>query len=79
MIKLLWVCDILNKIYFRIVESKSNDYPVGVYVEGYFGWRNYTISNKDMPDTLGFGGTRILPGFGNLPLSLGLGVLGMPG
>lgn len=61
------------------MESKSKDYPVGSYVEGFFGWRDYTVGSEDMPDVLNFGGTKMLPNYGDLPLSLGLGVLGMPG
>lgn len=62
-----------NIITCRIIESKNSQYPVGKHVLGDFGWRTYTISNgKDKDATL-------LPEMGNLPLSLGIGVLGMPG
>ncbi|XP_018575747.1 prostaglandin reductase 1-like isoform X2 [Anoplophora glabripennis] len=61
----------------KIVESKNPGYPVGQYVVGNFGWRTHTIS-KGLQDGLGFKPT-LVPNIGNLPLSLALGVLGMPG
>ncbi|KAK5638514.1 hypothetical protein RI129_012809 [Pyrocoelia pectoralis] len=57
----------------KIVESKSNDYPVGKYVVAHFGWRTHTIA-KEIPPPEG-----ILPDYGELPLSLALGILGIPG
>lgn len=62
---------------FRIIESKNPKFPVEKYVVAHFGWRTHTISDgKRIP---GWTIPRVLPDFGNLPLSLGLGVLGMPG
>ncbi|KAK5647442.1 hypothetical protein RI129_002334 [Pyrocoelia pectoralis] len=57
----------------KIIESKLDGYPVGKYVVGHFGWRTHTIS-KTL--TIPFG---IIPDFGNLPVSLALGALGMTG
>lgn len=62
---------------FRIIESKNPKYPVGKYIVASFGWRTHTIS--DGKRTSGSDNPRLLPDFGNLPISLGLGVLGMPG
>ncbi|XP_023022660.1 prostaglandin reductase 1 [Leptinotarsa decemlineata] len=57
----------------RITESKNSKYPIGKYVIGNFGWRTHTISDGKLGEPM------ILPDFGKLPLSLGLGVLGMTG
>ena len=39
---------------------------------GNFGWRTHTISDNESE-------LYVLPDFDKLPLSLGVGVLGMPG
>lgn len=64
----------------KIIESKHPDYPVGKRLVGYFGWRSHTIVDP----TIGEGNTMlqqpyILPDIGDLPPSLGIGMLGMPG
>lgn len=59
----------------RITESKNPKFPVGKYVVGQFGWRTHTVT--DGSDKSGM--ITYLPDLGNLPLSLGLGILGMPG
>uniref|UniRef100_A0A1Y1MPC9 Prostaglandin reductase 1 n=2 Tax=Photinus pyralis TaxID=7054 RepID=A0A1Y1MPC9_PHOPY len=64
---------VIGKQVAKIIESKSRRYPVGKYVVNHFGWRTYTIA-KDIPAPEG-----ILPDFGNVPLSLALGMLGMTG
>nr|CAI5853594.1 unnamed protein product [Callosobruchus analis] len=62
----------------RILESKHKKFPVGKYVVGEFGWRTHTISNgKPLPN--GVPQAWVIPDFGDLPISLALGVLGMPG
>ncbi|KAF5301369.1 hypothetical protein FQA39_LY10767 [Lamprigera yunnana] len=58
----------------RIIESKSNDFPVGKCVVGSFDWQTHTISSKG-----GVGNPYVLPDLNNFPLSFSLGVLGMPG
>lgn len=55
----------------KITESKNGKFPVGKYILGPFGWRTHTISNGE--------GVRELPDLQGLPLSLALGMLGMPG
>lgn len=64
-------------LYQRVIESKNKDYPVGATIFGQFGWQTHTIfnpsENKDAIQSY------VLPSFGKLPSSLGLGVLGMPG
>ncbi|XP_046684741.1 LOW QUALITY PROTEIN: prostaglandin reductase 1-like [Homalodisca vitripennis] len=65
----------------RVVESRHADYKVGNNVVAYFGWQIFTICDPDN-FTTPFGMKDkpfILPDFGGLPSSLGLGVLGMPG
>lgn len=62
-----------------MIESKAKEFPVGKYVAGSFGWRNYTIATNKEGDYLGFPPPRIVPDLKDLPLSLHLGVLGMPG
>ncbi|XP_018318687.1 prostaglandin reductase 1 [Agrilus planipennis] len=62
----------------RIIESKSKDYPVGKHVVGEFGWQTLSIGKNEI-NKIGFPAPWIIPDIGNLPLSLALGVLGMPG
>ncbi|XP_049804088.1 prostaglandin reductase 1-like [Schistocerca nitens] len=62
----------------RIVESRSPEYPVGRHVVASLGWRDKTVmtmaptDDDILPPVL-------VPDYGDLPLSLALGVLGMPG
>jgi len=58
----------------RVVDSKSEQFPKGANVFGQFGWRTHTIFNATENKE-----PYILPPFGDHPLSLGLGTLGMPG
>ncbi|KAL1509776.1 hypothetical protein ABEB36_004461 [Hypothenemus hampei] len=63
----------------KIIESKAPEFPTGKYIYSSTGWRTHSIINsKQLSDDMGLL-TIILPDFGNLPLSLGLGILGMPG
>ncbi|XP_049837642.1 prostaglandin reductase 1-like [Schistocerca gregaria] len=62
----------------RIVESRAPGYAAGQYVVGFWGWRDRTVV------TLADTGSDILPpmlvpDYGDLPMSLSLGVFGMPG
>ncbi|XP_058831166.1 prostaglandin reductase 1-like [Topomyia yanbarensis] len=59
----------------KVLESKHPKYPVGSFVCGNFGWRTHTVCNPDEGELKPY----VLPDFGKEPLSLGLGVLGMPG
>ncbi|KAI8436926.1 hypothetical protein MSG28_010352, partial [Choristoneura fumiferana] len=54
-------------------------YPVGKYVVGSFGWRTHTICNPKVSPSIGFMPITLLPDVGSHPVSIGLGVLGMPG
>jgi len=64
----------------RVIESKHPEYEVGIHVVGHFGWQTKTIYNVNKPTTtLWLTKPFKIPEFSGLPLSLALGVLGMPG
>lgn len=53
---------------------------MGKYLTGSFGWRTHTILNPDTAnDQAGLLPVTLVPDFGSHPVSLALGVLGMPG
>ncbi|XP_062540760.1 prostaglandin reductase 1-like [Armigeres subalbatus] len=60
----------------KILQSKNKAFPEGVRIFGQFGWRTHTIFN---PNKTQGEKPYVLPDFGSLPASLGLGILGMPG
>lgn len=62
----------------KIIESKNPKWPVGKRVVGTFGWITHSVLNPDTTEQL-LGKPYLLPDLGDLPASLGLGVLGMPG
>ena len=68
---------ILFQLWFwlRVTESKNVGYPVGSEWLCHFGWRSHTVANPSQTDY------RIvkMPQLGNLPHSLALGCVGMPG
>ncbi|KYN10150.1 Prostaglandin reductase 1 [Trachymyrmex cornetzi] len=57
----------------KIIESKNPDFPVGKKIIGSLGWRTHTIIDSKTKQSY------LLPNIGDLPSSLGLGVLGIPG
>ncbi|XP_053698631.1 prostaglandin reductase 1-like [Sabethes cyaneus] len=59
----------------KVMESKNPKFPTGSYVHGNFGWRTHTVCTPSVGDRKPY----VLPDFGKEPLSLGVGVLGMPG
>lgn len=65
----------------KIIESKDPEFPVGKRVVAYAGWRSHTIINLDDVEEPSSSHQKpyIVPDFGDLPISLALGVLGMPG
>ncbi|KAJ8951567.1 hypothetical protein NQ318_020443 [Aromia moschata] len=70
--------EFLAEALFLSWQVKNPKFPEGKYVVGDFGWRTHTISEgKTLPN--GFPGAWVVPDFGNLPLSLALGPLGMIG
>jgi prostaglandin reductase 1 len=62
----------------KVIESKNPHFPVDSTIFGQFGWRSHTILNPSEVQKKAFRDCYIFPKF-NLPKSLGLGVLGMPG
>ncbi|XP_047119138.1 prostaglandin reductase 1-like [Schistocerca piceifrons] len=65
----------------RIVESRAAGFPVGRHVVAYWGWRDRTVADvgPDVPPPDVMSPPMLVPDLGDLPLSLSLGVLGMPG
>uniref|UniRef100_A0A8D8F6X4 Prostaglandin reductase 1 n=2 Tax=Culex pipiens TaxID=7175 RepID=A0A8D8F6X4_CULPI len=61
----------------KVIASRNARFPVGCHVHGSFGWRTHTICNPDEGEKNW--APYLLPDFGQEPLSLGVGVLGMPG
>ncbi|XP_033746709.1 prostaglandin reductase 1-like isoform X2 [Pecten maximus] len=58
----------------KVIASKNSNHPVGSIVRVYAGWRTHTIlSNEPSPRVIK------MPEMGDLPLSLALGTMGMPG
>ncbi|KRT82615.1 hypothetical protein AMK59_3214, partial [Oryctes borbonicus] len=62
----------------KVIQSKSSKFPVGQYVVGGFGWRTHSIIKDDIPKTE-WNVPYIVDIDEKFPLSLALGVLGMPG
>ncbi|XP_058128272.1 prostaglandin reductase 1-like [Anopheles ziemanni] len=60
----------------RVIASSHPRFPIGATIFGQFGWRTHTVCN---PDQVEKDKPYVLPDFGTLPTSLGLGLLGMPG
>ncbi|CAK1580400.1 unnamed protein product [Parnassius mnemosyne] len=71
--------DMIGGQVARIIASRNKNYPVGAYVAGSFGWRTHTICNPNKPPNMGFLPLNMLPDISPHPVSLGLGILGMPG
>lgn len=61
----------------KVVESKNPEYPVTMNVVSHSGWRDYAVLNGE-PDDI-FHIKPYDPQVGDLPLSLAVGALGMPG
>ena len=58
-----------------MLESKNAEYPVGSHWLCSFGWRSHTvITPADTEYEI-----KKLPDFGDNPLSLALGTVGLPG
>lgn len=64
-----------------MIESKNENFPKDVIVFAQAGWRSHTIIDPKNFKPAGFEkpDIYIIPDFKDLPLSLGVGYLGMPG
>lgn len=60
-----------------VTESKNDDFPVNTHVVSHSGWADYVKLDGSSDEM--FGITPYVPDIGNMPLSLSLGALGMPG
>ena len=65
----------------RVICTKDADYPVGTEWLGFFGWRTHTIVNPKKDKCVFYTPRWVgpLPPLGDLPKSLALGAVGMPG
>lgn len=70
----------------RVIESRNDAWKVGTLMVHYFGWRTHThISGQtlqlisDQANTNKPMAVLPLPDMEDLPTSLGIGILGMPG
>ena len=66
--------------------SKHSDWPVGMLVLGYFGWRSHTLVNADVENSRIISDhlhvqnlQRLTPYLGDMSPTYALGALGMPG
>ncbi|XP_028041291.1 prostaglandin reductase 1-like [Bombyx mandarina] len=72
--------DMIGGQVAKIVASRNEHYPIGKYVTGSFGWRTHTICNPEkLKGNAGFAPFSLLPDISPYPVSLALGILGMPG
>lgn len=72
---------ILYSNCYRIIKSNNKSFPIGKYIVGKFDWKTHTISNGETSEYKGPASAppTLLPDFDDVPVSLALGVLGMPG
>ena len=73
---------VMGSMVGKIVESKNSKWPVGKRVVGNFGWVTHAVFNPNHePDSNQALRNKpyMLPDLGDLPASLALGMLGMPG
>ncbi|KAK7872298.1 hypothetical protein R5R35_002755 [Gryllus longicercus] len=63
----------------RVVASKAAGWAVGERFVADLGWRTHTVFHPDAVEKTSFLPMFKLPDLGDLPASLGLGILGMPG
>ncbi|CAF4933912.1 unnamed protein product [Pieris macdunnoughi] len=71
--------DMIGSQVAKVIESRNDKYPVGSYVTDSFGWRTHTICNPDAVRPQEVMPLTKIPNVKPHPVSLALGVLGMPG
>ena len=64
---------------YRIIESRNPTFPKDAIIYGSLGWRTHTVFNPNITQYPFLIPSYILPSFADLPVSLGLGTLGIPG
>ncbi|KAI5635206.1 zinc-binding dehydrogenase domain-containing protein [Phthorimaea operculella] len=70
--------DMIGGQVAKIIASRNSEFPVGKYVCASFGWRTHTVCDPRKKST-GLLPLTLLPDISPYPVSLALGVLGMPG
>ena len=74
-----WIIQLFYFVFVnRVVESKHPDYAAGSECFYRSGWRSHSIVNPDTANKEQLS-LKALPEMGDLPHSLALGTLGMPG
>ncbi|PVD24197.1 hypothetical protein C0Q70_14667 [Pomacea canaliculata] len=63
----------------RVKVSNNPNFPEGALVLAFLGWRSHTLVPHPEKEIVSGLGVRLLPDFGDLSPSLGIGCLGMPG
>ncbi|XP_045448034.1 prostaglandin reductase 1-like [Melitaea cinxia] len=71
--------DMIGGQLAKVIQSRNEKFPVGSYVTGAFGWRTHTVVNPNIWNALDFLPLTTIPDVSPHPISLGLGLLGMPG
>lgn len=61
----------------KVIESENEEFPVDKYVVSHSGWSDFVVLSNN-PDNM-FNMKPYEPPIGNLPVSLSVGALGMPG
>lgn len=61
----------------KVIESKNDEFPVNATVVSHSGWKDHVILDGSTDEM--FGIKPYLPNIGNMPVSLSIGALGMPG
>ncbi|XP_050350573.1 prostaglandin reductase 1-like [Nymphalis io] len=71
--------DMIGGQVAKVIESRNENIPVGSYVTGTLGWRTHTIVDPNKSSSVGMLPLTVVPEISPHPVSLALGVLGMPG
>ncbi|XP_050680027.1 prostaglandin reductase 1-like [Leptidea sinapis] len=71
--------DMIGGQVAKVIASRNDKFSVGSHVCGAFGWRTHTVCNPDKLNEAGLMPTVLVPDITPHPVSLALGILGMPG